>query len=115
MTGVLSIDMPAFLQSVNYLSPLRYAIRNLAPYTLKGVTFTCTDVQRLPDGSCPINTGAEALRLYDLDTDPLWNIIALLICTVIYRLLAYALLKVMKSHFGGLGLNRKHRKGTLNG
>ncbi|KAG4026291.1 hypothetical protein MFRU_042g00200 [Monilinia fructicola] len=102
MSGILSINMPAFLQDVNYLSPIRYAIRNLAPYTLRGIKFTCTDAQRLPNGNCPISTGLEALELYDLNTDPLWNIVALGICTLVYRVLAYALLKGMRTHWGSL-------------
>lgn len=99
--------MPAFLQGVNYLSPIRYAIRNLAPYTLRSIVFTCTDAQKLPDGSCPINNGVEALDLYDLNTDALWNIIALGICTVIYRGLAYVLLKAMRTHWKGVGKRGK--------
>ncbi|KAK6592492.1 ABC transporter [Botrytis cinerea] len=111
MSGIMSIGMPAFLQAVNYLSPIRYAIRNLAPYTLRSIVFTCTDAQKLPDGSCPINTGVEALDLYDLNTDALWNIIALGICTLIYRGLAYVLLKGMRTHWKGVG---KRGKGSEN-
>ncbi|KAF7883015.1 hypothetical protein EAF00_011504 [Botryotinia globosa] len=107
MSGIMSIGMPAFLQGVNYLSPIRYAIRNLAPYTLRSIVFTCTDAQKLPDGSCPINNGVEALNLYDLNTDALWNIIALGICTVIYRSLAYLLLKAMRTHWKGVGKRGK--------
>lgn len=61
MSGVMSINMPSFLQGVNYLSPLRYAIRNLAPYSLRGITFTCTESQRLPNGECVISTGEQVL------------------------------------------------------
>ncbi|ESZ90351.1 ABC transporter [Sclerotinia borealis F-4128] len=106
MSGILSINMPAFLQGVNYLSPIRYAIRNLAPYTLRSIEFTCTDAQRLPNGNCPISTGVEALELYDLNDNPLWNIVALGICTLVYRLLAWALLKAMRTHWASLK-NRK--------
>ncbi|QSZ31132.1 hypothetical protein DSL72_000695 [Monilinia vaccinii-corymbosi] len=102
MSGILSINMPVFLQGVNYLSPIRYAIRNLAPYTLRGIRFTCTNAQRLPNGNCPISTGVDALELYDLNTDPLWNIVALGICTLVYRVLAYALLKGMRTQWGSL-------------
>ncbi|KAF7876360.1 hypothetical protein EAF04_001453 [Stromatinia cepivora] len=101
MSGIFSINMPGFLQGVNYLSPIRYMIRNLAPYTLRSIKFTCTDSQRMPNGDCPISTGVEALELYNLNTDPLWNIVALGICTLIYRVLAYALLKGMRTHWRG--------------
>lgn len=100
MAGVMSINMPAFLQGVNYLSPLRYAIRNLAPYSLRHIVFTCSDAQRLPNGQCPITTGKQVLDLYNLDTDPTINIIALGVSALIYRLLAYVLLKLARTQWG---------------
>lgn len=109
MSGVLSISMPSFLQGVNYLSPIRYAIRNLAPYTLRDVVFHCDDATRLPNGECPITTGMQVLRLYDLDTNPGINIMALGVCTVVYRLFAYVLLKVARMHWGDF--QSKNRSG----
>ncbi|KAL2063924.1 hypothetical protein VTL71DRAFT_4418 [Oculimacula yallundae] len=110
MSGVMSINMPAFLLGVNYLSPLRYAIRNLAPYSLHSIHFTCSESQRLPDGKCPIETGQQVLELYKLDTDPLRNLIALGVCTLVYRLLAYVLLKGMRWHWGEVGWQGRMRK-----
>jgi hypothetical protein len=120
MSGVMSIGMPGFLQGVNYLSPIRYAIRNLAPYSLHGITFTCNDSQKLPNGECIISTGQQVLQLYDLDTNPAMNIMALGICTLVYRLLAFLLLKAMRTHWPDLkgksgsrrGLARKSETGT---
>lgn len=109
MSGVLSIDMPGFLQGVNYLSPIRYAIRNLAPYSLRSITFTCNDTQKLPSGECIISTGQQVLQLYDLDTNPAMNIMALGICTLVYRLLAYLLLKAMRTHWPDLKSKRNQR------
>ncbi|TVY82267.1 putative ABC transporter ATP-binding protein/permease [Lachnellula suecica] len=100
MAGVLAINMPAFLQDMNYLSPLRYSLRSLAPYSLQNITFHCTAAQLLPDGTCPITTGEQVLDLYALNTNPGMNILALGICTVVYRLLAYVLLKGMRMHWG---------------
>lgn len=97
----MSINMPAFLRGVNYLSPLRYAIRNLAPYSLRGIFFTCSAEQRLPDGKCPIESGQQVLELYKLDADPLVNLLCLGATAIVYRLLAYALLKAMRTHWGG--------------
>jgi hypothetical protein len=99
MSGVMSINMPAFLRGVNYLSPLRYAIRNLAPYSLSAIIFTCNDNQKLPNGQCPITTGKEVLQLYKLDSDPGLNIAALGVVTVLYRVLAYLLLKAVRGHW----------------
>lgn len=100
MSGVMSINMPAFLRGVNYLSPLRYAVRNLAPYSLQHIIFTCSDAQRLPNGQCPITTGQQVLDLYNLNTNPTINIIGVGVSALVYRLLAYALLKIARTHFG---------------
>ena len=67
------------------------------PYSLEGVTFTCKDSQRLPDGNCPIKDGKEALKLYDMDKDPKVQLIALAAVTVGYRLVAYLLLKAVRT------------------
>jgi hypothetical protein len=111
MAGILSIDMPAFLQGVNYLSPIRYAVRNLAPYSMRDITFTCDDSQRLPNGECTISTGRQVLQLYDLDTNPAINIMALGVCTLVYRLLAYLLLKAMRTHWPDLNGKRRGLRG----
>ena len=123
MSGIMSIDMPRFLQGVNYLSPIRYAIRNLAPYSLRSITFTCNDTQKLPNGECIISTGQQVLQLYDLDTNPAMNIMALGVCTLVYRLLAYLLLKAMRTHWPDLkgkcdsrrDLDRRSEKGQNGG
>lgn len=100
MSGVLSITMPRFLFDMNYLSPLGYAMRNLAPYSLRDISFTCNEMQRLPDGRCPIENGIQVLNLYRLNTNPGMNILWLGVCTVVYRGLAYGLLKVARMKWG---------------
>lgn len=112
MSGVISIGMPGFLQALNYLSPIRYNVRNLAPYSLRGITFTCNDSQKLPNGECIISTGEQVLQLYDLDTNPGMNLLALGICTVVYRFLAYLLLKVKRTHWPDL---KKSKRGGRRG
>ncbi|UNI17613.1 hypothetical protein JDV02_003944 [Purpureocillium takamizusanense] len=99
MAGVLSIDMPPLFRAVNYLSPIRYATRAVAPYSLRGVAFTCTAAQRLPDGGCPIRTGEEVLSLYKFDEDPVVNVAAMAACIVVYRLLAWLLLRLMRARW----------------
>lgn len=99
--GILSINMPALVNAFNYLSPLRYAVKALAPVSLRGLTFTCDEAQRLPDGSCIIGTGEQVLQLYKLDVDPAVNIAALAACVVAYRLVAYLLLRLMRTRWDG--------------
>ncbi|KAG5975653.1 hypothetical protein E4U55_007602 [Claviceps digitariae] len=98
ISGVLSINMPDLFTAVNYLSPIRYATRAVAPYSLRGVPFTCTDAQRLPppDGRCPIESGTQVLDLYHFNVDPAVNVACLAGCVVLYRLLAWLLLRVMR-------------------
>lgn len=99
MAGILSIDMPDLFVAFNWLSPIRYGTRAIAPYSLRGIKFTCNDVQRLPDGSCPIQTGQDVLDLYNFDVDPVVNVAALAGCVVVYRLLAWGLLRVVRGRW----------------
>ena len=93
MGGVMSLQIPSFLQAFNHLSPIKWAIGNLAPYTLAGVHFSCTEDQRLPNGQCPIRDGKDVLNLYNLDGNARLNLMAVGICVVVYRMLAYLVLK----------------------
>lgn len=99
MAGILSIDMPDLFVAFNYLSPIGYGTRAVAPYSLWGVEFTCNDSQRLPDGRCPIETGQDVLDLYNFDVDPVVNVAALAGCVVVYRLLAWGLLRVVRGRW----------------
>ncbi|KAE8148190.1 P-loop containing nucleoside triphosphate hydrolase protein [Aspergillus avenaceus] len=94
--GVMSVDVNDVLEGINHLSPIKYSIANLAPYALRHQTFECTTAQRLADGTCPIQTGQQVLRLYNLDTNGAMNVMALGVCTIIYRIVAYALIKVWR-------------------
>ncbi|KAK1978248.1 ABC transporter [Colletotrichum cereale] len=101
MAGILSIDMPEVFNIFNYLSPIRYATRAMAPYSLEAVTFTCTDGQRLPSGRCPVETGEDVLNLYKLNVDSKTNIAALAGCVIVYRLVAWALLRGVRTRLDG--------------
>lgn len=99
MAGILSINMPSLFKAINWLSPIRYATNAVAPYSLQGVKFTCSEEQRLPDRSCPISTGEEVLKLYRFDEEPAVNVAALAVCVVVYRVLAYTLLKATRARW----------------
>lgn len=96
--GVMSLNVNEVLQGINHLSPIKYSIANLAPYSMHGQHFDCSPVQRLADGSCPIDTGEQVLALYNLNKDGPMNVMALGVCTIIYRVVAYAFLKAARSH-----------------
>lgn len=95
--GIMSLHVNSFLSALNYLSPVKYLIANLASYSMQEQSFTCTEVQRLPNGQCPIADGAQVLALYNLDKNAGLNLMGLGICTVAYRLVAYALLRIRQS------------------
>ncbi|KAK8055050.1 ABC transporter [Apiospora rasikravindrae] len=108
MAGIMSIDMPVLFRAFNYLSPIRYATRALAPFSLRGVEFTCDDSQRQPGtGKCNISTGEEVLDLYKLNVDGVINIICLAAVVVAYRLVAWALLRVVRTRWKSVVENRK--------
>lgn len=82
------------------MSPVKWAIGNMAFYTMRGVEFTCEDWQRI-NGQCPITTGEQVLDLYKLNVKPEGYIMALGICAIAYRFLAYVVLKVVKERWVG--------------
>ena len=98
--GILSVDMPALLKGANYVSPLKYAAAALSIKEFTDFEFTCTAAQRLPNGSCAIQTGQQVLSLLGYHTSLTLNIGALVAMTVGYRLIAYMVLKLSKTEFG---------------
>ncbi len=111
IAGIMSIDMPGLFVAFNYLSPVKYATASLTPISLRGVTFACDDAQRLPpDGRCAIETGEQVLDLYKLNVDPYVNIAALGATIVIYRLVAWALLRITRTRWKSV-VEKSKRKG----
>ncbi|KAL8862693.1 MAG: hypothetical protein Q9178_001191 [Gyalolechia marmorata] len=93
MGGIMSLDIPDFLQAWNHLSPIKWSLGNLAPYTLRGLLFTCPDGGEQCGG---LRTGEDVLSLYNLDTDPWKNLAALGACVVIYRVVAWGILELKR-------------------
>lgn len=96
MAGLMSYNVPGFLSAMNHLSPLKYTVGSLLPYSLERQTFTCEDYQKLPNGRCPIETGEDVMRVYDYKFDPELNMVYVAAVTVAYRLVAYLVLKAKK-------------------
>jgi len=100
MAGIVALELPRVLHAVNYISPFKYLVANLAVYSLRGKVFTCAPDQEV-DGRCPINSGEDVLRLYDLDVDPRRNLIILTLLTVFYRLIAFGVIKAGRMEWKG--------------
>ena len=86
--------MPAWLQTLNYGSVLKYAGNVLATSELRGLTLSCGGGA---GGACALPDGAAVLSLYrfhpaDFDKH-LW---AMGLCVLLYRLAACAILGAFK-------------------
>ena len=92
--------MPAFFRGINYISPGHYVAVCVSIMAFTNFEFTCADAQRLPDGSCPIQTGQQVLDMFNYHTSLASNIWALVGVTVGYRLIAYAVLRLAKADLG---------------
>lgn len=111
IAGIMSIDMPGLFVAFNYLSPVKYATAALTPISLRGVTFTCDDAQRLADGRCAIQDGQDVLDLYKFNFNPYVNVGALGATVVVYRLVAWALLRVARTRWKSVMDNNRGKRG----
>ncbi|KAK0473430.1 P-loop containing nucleoside triphosphate hydrolase protein [Armillaria novae-zelandiae] len=103
MAGLMSPDMPAFLWGINKVSPLGYVVRNIMPLAFSGQMFTCDDNQRLYDGSCAVSAGEQVLEMYQMNEDDIpLNLGAVVVTMLVYRFLAYIIVKVAKQRFNGI-------------
>jgi ABC-type multidrug transport system ATPase subunit len=95
MAGIVTLKLPPVLHAVNYISPFKYLVANVAVYSLRGRVFTCAPEQEIY-GTCPISSGEDVLRLYNLDVDPRWNLVVLAVLAVFYRVVAVAAVKASR-------------------
>jgi ABC-type multidrug transport system permease subunit len=105
--GIMSLNVNNVLEALNHLSPIKYSVANLVPYSMRHQHFTCTPAEQLPNGQCPVQTGKQVMQLYNLDTNPAINVLALAITTIVYRLIAYGLVKLVRCHGVWDGLRRR--------
>jgi hypothetical protein len=99
MAGIVTLKLPPVLHALNYISPFKYLVANLAVYSLKGRVFTCSPDQEI-DGTCPVSSGEDVLRLYNLDKDPRWSLVVLAVLAVFYRIVALTILKASRIEWG---------------
>ncbi|KAJ8100914.1 P-loop containing nucleoside triphosphate hydrolase protein [Lipomyces tetrasporus] len=97
MNGLFSMHMLGFLRALNYVNPLKYTTAVMVNYGFAGLTFGCDDSLRLANGQCPIPTGEVLLETYGYVVPKRLYVGYMLVAMVIYRLLASALLIIMRS------------------
>lgn len=89
MGGVISLNVPSFLQAWNHLSPLKYQVAAVASFALRGMHFSCREDQMM-DGRCPIETGDDVLVLYRMNSrNANMDLVAVAVCCVAYRSVAF--------------------------
>jgi hypothetical protein len=67
--------------------------------SLRGVVFYCTPSQLSADGTCPVTSGEDVLRLYNLDVSTMAYSLGMVACVIAYRIIAYWLLKLKLTHW----------------
>lgn len=93
MCGIMSLDMPGFLKGVNWLSPLKYALAVIINLAFQDQTFSC-EGQVVVNGTCEFNTGEKVLEEYHLKSNVPAFLGAMAVSLVVYRGLAFGLLKL---------------------
>lgn len=63
------------------------------------MVFYCKPEQLAADGTCPVTSGEDVLKLYDLDVNTTAYVVGMVACLVIYRILAYGLLRLKLMHW----------------
>jgi hypothetical protein len=96
MAGVMSLNMNKVLKGLNYLSPLKYGISIILNMGFpEDLNFTCNAASQNPDGTCIFQNGTDVLEQYGLlNTDYRKYFGVLLSVAVIYRLIAYVIIRV---------------------
>ncbi|CAN6626792.1 hypothetical protein TRVA0_011S00474 [Trichomonascus vanleenenianus] len=100
MAGILSLQMPGFLKGINYISPLKYSIIPLINLALENTTFDCDGQPIQADGTCQFGTGDKVLETYGLTVSVPKYFAALAAAVIIYRAIAYGVLKLNRLKLG---------------
>ncbi|KAG0293756.1 hypothetical protein BGZ96_002339 [Linnemannia gamsii] len=99
MTGFISLNIPKWLEYINYISLLKYGAVIMARSEFEDLVFDCSP-RDVKIGACPFPTGQDVLRLLHFQ-DKDWYLYMGLFVTVmvLYRLLAWLIiLAKIKSH-----------------
>lgn len=100
MAGIMSLNMPSVLKALNWLSPLKYAAGVLINMAMDDTTFSCEGQVVDSTGSCILNNGDAVLESYKLKISVKVYLGALIVCLVLYRLIAFGVLKLNRLKIG---------------
>lgn len=105
MSGLMSLDMPPVLRAINWVSPLKYSVSLLSGQAFpESLQFSCEgQVIDSSTGKCALMNGRQVLETYGLEMSSKKTRIflgVLAVALVLYRLLAYAILKANRLKLG---------------
>lgn len=95
MAGTMSLDMDRVLKGINYISPLKYGLSILLNLSFKDTVIKCDD-----ESECVFQTGEQVLETYGIQADYIKYFGVLVCVCIIYRILAYLLLKLKLFKYG---------------
>lgn len=101
MAGLMSLNMPPVLKAFNWLSPLKYGTSVISNIAFTGAKFSCKGQVINPStGSCLLSTGEALMEAYGLKISVKVYLGALVICLVLYRAVAFGVLKLNRLKIG---------------
>lgn len=100
MAGIMSLNMPPVLKAFNWLSPLKYAAGVISNIAFEGVKFSCEGQVKDATGNCLLNSGEAVMNNYGLKISVKVYLGALIVCLVLYRLVAFTVLKLDRLKIG---------------
>jgi ABC-type multidrug transport system ATPase subunit len=66
-TGFVSLSIPAWLNYLGYVTPIKWGSVILTNIVFHGEEFTCSESEEIYPGQCPLQTGNEVLELYAMN------------------------------------------------
>lgn len=66
-TGFVSLSIPTTFNYLGYVSPLKWGSIVAANVAFRGESFTCSSDEKDINGDCPLESGSDVLKLYDMD------------------------------------------------
>lgn len=82
MGGVMSLHLPTFFKTLNWINPMKYVVWAIANLGFENQQFDCGAID------CTLATGQQVLEAYNLTANIGVSVVALVVCMVVYRVAA---------------------------
>jgi len=96
MSGLFSTTMPALFTKLNYASVMKYGVEVTLVSVLQDTSFHCSS-DDIISGQCTLSDGQQLIDAYGFSVNDLVrNLYAIAIFIIVYRLIAFLVLKYKK-------------------